>query len=228
MEHKILGGLRYGVLALLLVLGGQPLRADIPIDLGPSRIATNEINRIAFSQLNGTPIAGTLGVDFAFSNDTFVRVFNEYTNLHSATIGTTHELIISLYLQTSGSGLVGFLRGTGYLTDRAGNRIPGYGVTGSGSSFDGGMGIGLFPLDRDENGDPDSSLARPFDFYGAHFDLIFPNAPSLVVTGADIGVYDSGGMFGIGPNIPLDIPEPSASMLAALGALALLRFRHRA
>jgi PEP-CTERM motif len=213
-----------------MALGVQPLWADITIDLGPSRIATNEINRVAFSDLNGTPVGGTLSVNFIFSNNSFVRLFNQYSVPSGLgppiTIGTSYSLDVGLSLQTSGSGLVGFLQGTGYVFDRAGNHIPGFGVTGASSSDQGDMSIGLFPLFRDKNGTPNLDLARPLDFYGVHFDLILPNAPSLKVTGADFAVYDSGGEFGIGPNVPFDIPEPSMFAFAALGALAVL-FRRR-
>src|SRR4051812_28505969 len=95
---------------LLLAFGVQQLWADITIDLGPSRIATNETDRIAFSELNGTPVTGTLSLDFVFSNHTFVRLFNQYTipsHFGPPTIIGTHPSFdISLGLQTSGSGLV--------------------------------------------------------------------------------------------------------------------------
>jgi hypothetical protein len=217
---------------VVLALGVQQLCANITIDLGPSRIATNQTDRIAFSDLNGTPVTGTLSLDFVFSDDAFVRLFNQYIVPGGpgpgGTVGTTSLLDIGLSLQTSGSGLVGFLQGTGYIFDRAGNHIPGYGVTGSASSDQGEMFIGLFPLLRDKNGAPNSDLPRPLDFYGVHFDLIFPNVPSLEVTRADFAIFDGGGgEFGIGPNVPLDIPEPSAFALAVLGALGFLLSRRR-
>jgi hypothetical protein len=218
------------IVPVLMALGVQQLWADITIDLGPSRIVTNQIDRIAFSDLNGTPVAGTLSVDFVFSNDAFVRLFNQYFVPGGSVqgIGTSSLLDLDLRLQTSGSGLVGFLNGTGYIFDRAGNPIPGYGVIGSASSDQGAMFIGLFPLLRDRNGTPNSNLLRPLDFYGVHFDLIFPQSSSLKVTGADFAITDGGGgEFGIGPNIPIDIPEPSPFAFAGLGALAYLLSRRR-
>jgi hypothetical protein len=89
------------------------------------------------------------------------------------------------------------------------------------------MGIGLFPLVRNVNGSPNLDLLRPLDFYGVHFDVLLPNVPSLNVTGASLAFYDSAGEFGVGPNVPLDIPEPSSFALAALGALAHLASRRR-
>jgi hypothetical protein len=208
---------------LLAVCSIQQLPAAIPIDLGPSLIVTNEIDRIAFSDLNGTPVTGTLSVDFDFSGNAFVRLFSQYfvANPYGppVAVGTGSSFDVSLVLQTSGVGLVGFLQGTGYLTDEHGIPIPGYGVTGSSSSDEGMMAIGLFPLFRDDSGSPNTELIRPFDFYGVHFDLIFPDVPSLEVTGGEFGLYDNG-VFGIGPNIPSDIPEPRSSILL-LGALIL-------
>lgn len=219
------------VVPLIMALGVQELWADITIDLGPSRVVTNEINRIAFSDLNGTPVSGTLSVNFIFSNNSFVRLFNQYSVPSPlgppTTIGTSCSLDVGLSLQTSGSGLVGFLQGSGYIFDRAGNHIPGFGVTGASSSDQGDMSIGLFPLVRDNTGAPNLDLTRPLDFYGVHFDLILPNAPSLKLTGADFAIYDSGGEFGIGPNVPFDVPEPSTLALAGLGALTAVFTRRR-
>lgn len=217
------------IVPLVMALGVQQIRADITLDLGPSRIVTNQINRIAFSDLNGTPVTGTLSLNFIFSNDTFVRLFNQYhiptTSDPSRTIGTDSSIDIGLGLQTDGGGVVGFLHGTGYIFDRTGNPLPGYGVTGSSSSNQGEMGIGLFPLLRDANGSPNLDLQRPLDFYGVHFDVILPDVPYRTITGADFAVYDAGGEFGVGPNIPFDIPEPSACALAGLGAFVLCRRR---
>src|SRR5690242_4223350 len=106
------------IVPLLMALGSQQLFADITIDLGTSRIVTNQLDRIAFSGLNGTPVNGTLSVDFTFSNDEFVRLFNQYhaPTIYdpTRTIGTDPAFDISLELQTSGYSLVGFLHGTGY------------------------------------------------------------------------------------------------------------------
>jgi hypothetical protein len=217
--------------ALFLVIGLQQALAGITIDLGPSGIAKDQITPITFSDLNGTPVTGTRSVDFVFSNNSFVRLFNQYTiaspDGSPTIIGTSPSFDISLTLQTSGSELVGFLHGTGYLTDHTGNAIPGFGITGSASTDDGRMIIGLFPLYRDNTGAPNLDLLRPLEFYGAHFDLVLPNAPSLEITGANFGLFDYGGQFGIGPNIPLDIPEPSTVALASLGTLAFALFFRR-
>ncbi|HVV00226.1 MAG TPA: hypothetical protein VHH88_02620 [Verrucomicrobiae bacterium] len=216
---------RHYLVLLLAAFTVQQARAAITLDLGSSGIATNQINGIAFSDLNGTPVNGSLSLDFVFSHDAFVRLFNQYTiparhdDEMPTRIGTDpFSFDIGLDLQTSGSGLVGFLDGTGYITDLSGNPITGYAATGAASSDDGGMFIGLFPC-QDSDGTLDSGLSRPLDFYGVHFDLLFPDAPSLQITGARFTIFDSGGEFGIGPNIPLDVPEPPTCALAILGVL---------
>jgi hypothetical protein len=48
-------------------------------------------------------------------------------------------------------------------------------------------------------------LPRPFDFYGVHFDVIFPdiNDSSIFVTVGDSTLIDGArGVFGIGPFVP--------------------------
>jgi hypothetical protein len=222
------------LLPLLLAVGGiQQLPAAIPIDLGPSRVVTNAIDRIAFSDLNGTPVTGTLSLDFVFSGDAFVRLFSQYfvTNGPGPPVafGTGSSFDILLDLQTSGTGLVGFFQpSTAYLIDEYGNPIPGYGICGRASSDQGELGIGFFPLFRDENGTPNNDLSRPFDFYGVHFDLVLPDLPSLEVTGSTFWLDESAnGVFGIGPNTPSDIPEPTIFALASLGGAALMIFRRR-
>jgi len=64
-----------------------------------------------FTDLNGTPLVGqTMSLDFMFTNGNFVRLFTVTQPLFD----------VSLQLQTSGVGFVGFLSGTGYLLDQSG------------------------------------------------------------------------------------------------------------
>ena len=159
--------------------------------------------------MNGTAVTGTLSEDFLFANNAFVRLFT----------GTDSSFDAIIILQTSGSGLVGFLDGTGYLIDALGNAIPGYGITGSASSSDGSMGLGFFPLLKDKTGSPNEALNRPLDFYGVHFDITFPVVdPSIEVTGGQFFLTAQGTTFGIGPNLP----APDAGSTALLFGLAIL------
>jgi hypothetical protein len=195
--------------------------APIEVSLGPPHTVTSETPPSPFDALNGTPLGGqNLSVDFSFSNNEFARIFT--------VTSTSFEALIKL--QTNGSGLVGFLGGTGYLIDANGNAIPGSGITGS-ASGDGWMAIGLFPLLKDEDGNPNTDLLRPFDFYGVHYDLIFPDVddPSIHVTGGEFWLSDSGGVFGIGPGLPRNIVPDSGStlLLLGMGAAATICFRAR-
>jgi hypothetical protein len=185
--------------------------APIEVSLGPPHTVTSQTPPSPFDGLNGTPLDGqNLAVDFSFSNNEFARVFTV----------TTPDFMASIKLQTNSLGFVGFLQGTGYLIDVNGNAIPGFGITGSASGSDGWMAISLFPLLKDEDGTPNDDLPRPFDFYGVHFDLVFPDVddPSIYVTGGEFWLSDpSGGVFGIGPGLPRNIVPDSGSTLLLLG-----------
>ncbi|MBA3544060.1 MAG: hypothetical protein H0T83_06435 [Chthoniobacterales bacterium] len=205
--HRI----RAGIVALLAVgFAGIAQAGSIDVDLGPSHTITSQTPTSFFDDLNGTPLAGqNLAVDFSFLNNEFGRIFTV----------TSSDFQASVKLQTSSLNFVGFLDGTGYLTDENGNAIPGYGITGSASGSDGSMGISLFPLLKDADGTPNDDLLRPFDFYGVHFDLTFPdvNDPSIVVTGGEFWLSSPAGVFGVGPGIPDNIVPESGGTLFLLG-----------
>ena len=203
--------LSVAIIAVLLVaLGGVWKLRAITIDLGASGLTVGT-DRIGFSEMNGTPVTGTVSEDFVFAHHAFVRLF---------TVTDTSFCAI-MSLQTSGSGLVGFLNGTGYLTDAHGNAIPGYGITGRASSSTGAMSLGFFPLLKDESGNPNEALNRPLDFYGVHFDITFPDVdPSIETMSGQFFLTASGTTFGIGPHIPADV-VPDAGSTALLLGLAM-------
>src|SRR5689334_20408584 len=96
--------------ALLTLSSFEAARGvTIPINLGPpGTLATD--TTISFTGLNGTFLVGqNLSVDFVFTNLEFVRLFT-----------VTTDFSVSMTLQTSSSSFVGFLSGTGYLTDSLG------------------------------------------------------------------------------------------------------------
>ncbi len=199
--------------AILALAGVGTVQATtIGIDLGPSSVLTGinpETKNIGFDGLNGTPVVDTVSVDFLFTNNAFVRLFT----------ATQPGFEASITLQTNGSGLVGFLHGTGFLIDAHGNAIPGFGITGSSSGNDASMSIGLFPLLKDEDGTPNDQLQRPLDFYGVHYDFTFPSNPSVAVTGGEFQLAANGDFtpFGIGPHIPADIVPDVGGTLLLLG-----------
>ena len=191
------------------------------VDLGnPGTLSAHRT--FSFDQLNNIQFVGqSLSLDFTFTNNEFVRLFTITSPLFSAQID----------LQTSGIGQLGILQGTGHLVDINAQPIPGFGVTGN-ASGDGSLIIGLFPLLKDQNGTPDTSLARPLDFFSIHFDLILPNIqnPSIHVTGGDFGLFsDADRPFGIGPGLPLDIVPDSGGTLVllsmALGSMVVVKVR---
>jgi hypothetical protein len=93
------------------------------------------------------------------------------------------------------------------------------------------MGISLFPLVKDENGTPNTDLLRPFDIYGIHYDLIFPDVddPSIYVTGGMFSLIDPGGhVFGVGPGVQRNIVPDSGSTVFLLGMGIALTIGFRA
>jgi hypothetical protein len=151
-----------------------------------------------------------LSLDFSFANNQFVRLFTVTTSFDAA-----------LALETNGSGLVGFLKGTGYLISGQGNALHAPETLGRSSSESGEMFVSLFPP---------ANLPRPTDFFGVHYDLTFPDNSSVDVTGGKFRlVISGGGPFGIGPGIRADIVPDIGDTLClfsiGLGALGVLRSR---
>jgi hypothetical protein len=209
---------------LVFLFASLTQATSIGIDLGPSRVLTGEnpeAGPIGFNGLNGTPVTGSVSVDFVFTNNELARIYTATQPLFEALIT----------LQTNGSGFLGFLSGTGYLIDAHGNPIPGFGITGSASGDDGSLSIGLFPLLKDKNGTPNDQLKKPFDFYGVHYDFTFPSNPSLEVTDGQFLLAGNGTFtpFAIGPgHIPADITVPdrgSTFLLLTLSLLGMATYR---
>ena len=203
MKISLLAAITLVVLADSHAVQGTPIQ----INLGAPGTYSTDMT-IPFSGLNGTALAGqSLSVDFVFTNSEFLRLF---------TVTTSFSTLITL--QTNGSGLVGFLHGTGYLTDSLGNALELPEILGSASSDDGQMFAGLFP-----------QVGRPIDIYGAHFDLTLPTNLKLGVTEGQLRLLSDGFAFGIGPGLPADIvPETgSTAILLGMSFLAIILFAHR-
>ncbi len=210
--HPALAALLAGLLSLF---GTAADATPIEVDLGPSHTVTSQTPPSPFDGLNGTILDGqSVSVDFSFANDAFVRVFTV----------TSPDFRASIRLQTNSLGFAGFLDGTGYLIDINGNAIPGYGITGSASGSDGSMAISLFPLLKDDDGTPNDDLLRPFDFYGVHYDLTFPdvNDDAIFITTGEFWLSDpSGGVFGVGPGVPRNVvPESGTTVILLVIGLA--------
>src|SRR5882762_5849 len=170
--RSILSLARVPVLLSIVVfalLAGENARATtIGINLGSSPRITSEVT-VSVDALNGVSLNGqTLSLNFMFTNSEFVRLFT----------ATSASFAASLNLQTNGSGLVGFLSGTGELLDQQGNALQTPQNLGSASRDDGSMFAALFPLSSGQ-------LHKPLDFFGIHYDLTLPTNSSVAVIGAE-------------------------------------------
>ena len=201
---------------LVLVAAGTSYADPIEIDLGSPPNVTSHLS-IPFNALNETIVGGeTISLDLAIVNSEFVRLFTVTSSLFD----------VSITLQTNGTTKHDFLQGTGFLIDSQGMAIPGFGVTGRASGND-LLTIGFFPLLKDENGTPNTDLARPLDFFGIHLNLTFPDKdnPSIQVIGGEFGLFSNpDAVFGVGPGVPRDIVPDSGStlLLLSVGVIGLL------
>jgi hypothetical protein len=189
-----------GITLLAMALEGAQA-ITIEINLGTSSTLSYD-RTVAFESFNGTPLLGqNLSVDFTFMDQEFVRLFS---------VTTAYET--SLTLQTDGSGMVGFLDGTGYLVDANGNPLHTPQDLGSAASSDAWICAALYPLWSNE-------LAAPTDSYGVHYDLTLPNNPQVMVTAATLRLQAAGsaGPFGIGPDLPANIVPDSVNTLLLFG-----------
>ena len=195
----------------VLIAAGTSYADPIEIDLGSPPNVTSHLS-IPFNALNETIVGGeTISLDLAIVNSEFVRLFTVTSSLFD----------VSITLQTNGTTKHDFLQGTGFLIDSQGMAIPGFGVTGRASGND-LLTIGFFPLLKDENGTPNTDLARPLDFFGIHLDLTLPNNPEFGFGNGPVGgVTFDGNVFGIGPGVPRDIVPDIGSTLLPL-AISLI------
>jgi hypothetical protein len=196
----------FAVIALTILASSQAVQGvAIQIDVGTPRTRSSD-TMVPFSDLNGTALLDqSLSVDFRFANSEFVRLFT-----------VTTAFSVPMILQTSSSSFVGFLSGTGYLTDSLGNALEPRQTLGRSSGDDGSMTVDLL-----------SQVNRPIDFYGVHYDLKFPTNPA-VVTGGEFRLLSDSGPFGIGPGLPTDIvPDTgSTAILLGLGFVGIILFTH--
>ena len=207
-----------GIVALILSLFGWSIAHATPIsiDLGSSPNIATHVDTF-FSDLNGTSLQGqTLSLDFLFANGKFARLFSV----------TDPSFAILITLNTSGSGVVGYLGGTGSLLDQNGAALGSPDLLGSASFDDGSMAVGLFPL-------LSGQFSTPLDFFGVHTDLLLPSNPSVTIIGGEFQLVSAGAnsrdVFGIGPGVPRDIVPDSGStlLLSTLMLITLLAIYRR-
>lgn len=206
----------FGLVALFLsaIAGSSAYATPISIDLGFSPNITTQAGS-AFTDLNGTQLQGqTLSLDFLFANGKFARLFSV----------TSPGFKVLITLNTSGSGVVGFLDGTGNLLDSSGSALGSPDFLGSAAGDDGSMAVALLPLSSRQ-------FSKPLDFYGVHTSLTLPDVSSVMITGGEFQLISAGAygrdVFGVGPGVPSNIvPESGSSLLFfSLSLLALPAIR---
>ncbi len=164
-----------------------------------------------FHDIDGTMLQGqSLSLDVGWNDEKFVRLLSV----------TDPSFAALLTLQTNGTGLVGFVQGTGFLLDENGQAIGAPMQLGSASSDDGSLAVGLFPLLYNRSG-------SPLDFFGIHFDLLLPDHASIWLTGGELHLLAAGARpgdrLGIGPGVPTDIvPDVGGKLLLLAAGVAAL------
>jgi len=186
---------------------GSARATTIDLDLGTPPHVTSKVTN-SFDALNGTVLQGqTLSLDFTFSHAEFVRLFSV----------TPKSFIALLKLQTNSPGTLDFPNGTGFLVDQQGNPLQLPQELGSAAGDNGLLSSGLLPLLLGD-------LQSPLDFFGVHFDLTLPVAPSISITGEEfLFKSDGNAPFGVGPGVPSDIvPDGGSTALFLATTLAAL------
>lgn len=176
------------------------------IALGPG--GTYVVKAYDLTALDGDNLAGqTISLDLLFDNS--VHVFSNTANF-----------ALAIFLKTNSTGPLGFTTGTGYILDQFGLQASPTSALSSTYSDDGQIGVFL-----------SSDIARPFDFYGAHFDWTLPNYPSVSITS---GIFDlqstllpSSPGFRIGPHVP-DSGATALLLLVGLVPLVVMQGRWQA
>jgi hypothetical protein len=225
------------VIVWALVLASRTLSSAAPlavtVDLGIQGIVENTEINFDFSGLNGTPFQGqSLSFDLIFSDNKFLRLFTASAFVHGSSGptygGVSFDLLV--VLQTDHVGFLSSPRAIGYIFDQNQNPLTAPQFSGGGSTSGPDplrVGFGVFPFLSL------SPQSLPVDFYGAHFDVNFPVSHNTQVTGGTLRLVNYGGVYGIGPGVPVDVvPETCSSLLlfttglVALGAVKRIkRFR---
>jgi hypothetical protein len=229
-EEGMLKRIWISLLGLIVILGMSSYASayTISIDLGPTgvitsgSVPTNPSIMLSFSldDFNGIPLDGeSITLDILFSNDKFIRIFT-----------SSPQIDLGLVFDTNAGGYPGFFGpGTGCLIDENGNYF-GAGAFGRATSSSGEIIGGLFPGMTSGGSSTGELDARPYNFYGVHYEFSLPVNAGVVVTSAEFNVYMSSStqIFGVGPNIPTDVvPEPATMLLLGLGLIGLAGVRRK-
>ncbi len=204
----------------LLLLCGSARASTIDVNLGPPNDRVYDQLIVPFSSGIATLSGQTLSIDFTFANDSFVHLYGS----------TSSTFSLQPMLTLHGTGTIMDVVGQAYTFDSLHQQnsslwsFGGGDVTADDETFNLGLGY-IFPL-LNPNGTPNDD-ASAFDFYGAHFDFVLPNAPDFDILGAQFGLFANGtkrqNFFGVGQRVP-----DSGSTLALLAlVLAGLLVAHK-
>jgi hypothetical protein len=197
------------MLIALLSLCGTARAGTIELNLGPSDDRVHDQLDVSFAS-GITSLAGqTVSIDFTFSGDSFIHLYNSTSPLFS----------VQPMLQLNGTGTILDVVGQAYTFDSLHQQnsplwsFGGGSVTGDGT-FNFGLGY-IFPLLNESGLRTDGT---PLNFYGAHFEFVLPNAPGFEILGAEFDLFANGtnghDYFAIGPHVP---DSGSTFALLALG-----------
>jgi hypothetical protein len=180
---------------------------NVVVDLGSPRLIPNEFDGNTFGDLNGIALNGqVLSFNVVFASQAWVATYSDLFH-------------IGLTMNTDAGALPGFVMGSGYALDSTGNPVGLPGLFGSASSSSGDMNVGVFP------GNAGGNL---FIFSGVHFDLTLPVDPSVVITGADLNLYEDTYLrpFGVDTIPNNNIPDNASTLFLiglALAGIAVLK-----
>lgn len=205
------------LIAVSLVLAARAFASTTNVDLGPDGTYYHKV--YGFDGLTGTVMQG--------QSVTFDLIFNTSVHLFSNT-HRDFNVGLSFLASTSNPGFIG---GTGYILDSAGQQMCDFRPIAAANSELGELFIGFDPLNTNLGGFPATDITRPLDFYGAHFELTMPDN-GLTITAGLMELYvsdytysgnDPHG-FRIGPHVP---DAGATSLMFAMACLLLLLGRIR-
>lgn len=193
------------LIATLTLLALQQAQATL-IDPGPRGTYFNRSYDMPFTaSLTGQD--ASIDINFSDSITVLYGGLSGYFDFHLS------------FATNAKNTVVGFTHGTGYLTDQNGAQISPAMTLGSGAYYNedtAGMDIALFPFDF-------LLLKSPVTFYGAHFDLMFPDSPYSITDGSISLLSPTNDRYAHGFRVGPFVPETGNTLLMLLFGVAALQ-----